>query len=217
MTTLLLFTRITHLLPKFLQERVITDNWTGVNIKLESQGYTKKTDSVQYRVVQMMLSNPKYQIIIDDDDRGEIGDVLGFYADERQNILQLDIYHCKYSAELNPGARLKDFYEVCGQAQKSIKWMENTDEIFKHIIKRSQQRFNRNGVDRFEKGTEDELEILKRRARKDLKLRMNIFIVQPGLSKQLYDEEGDISKLLAVVQTYLQETWNASLSVISSN
>ncbi|SEN57799.1 Superfamily II DNA or RNA helicase [Mucilaginibacter gossypiicola] len=211
-----LFTRITHILPKFPSERILTDNWIDTNIRLESQSYAKKTDSIQYNIIQMMKSNPKYQIIVDDDDSGEIGDVLGLYTDERSNILNLDIYHCKFSSDTSPGIRLKDFYEVCGQAQKSVKWMENTDEIFKHIIRRSQQRFARHAVDRFEKGNEDDLDILKRRARKDLKLRMHIFIVQPGLSKRQYTTESDVSKLLAVVETYLQETWNAGLTVISS-
>lgn len=212
-----LFTRIIHLLPKFPGERIITDRWTGINIKLESQTHTKKADTIQYNVIKLMKADPRYQIIIDDDDSGEIGDVLGFYTDERSNTLHLDIYHCKYSSESKPGIRLKDFYEVCGQAQKSVKWMENTDEIFRHIIRRSQQRFSRHTVTRFEKGNEDDLDILKRRARKDLKLRMHIFIVQPGLSKSQYSEGSDVSKLLAVVETYLQETWNAGLTVISSN
>jgi hypothetical protein len=153
---------------------------------------------------------------MDDDDKGEISDVVAFRIFEEQKLLIIELYHCKYSSEIVPGARVKDFYEVCGQAQRSMKWMENIEEIFKHLGRRSSDRNKLNGVDRFELGNEEQLDLLKRRAKKDLKVKMNIFIVQPGLSFGDYDEKGEISKLLAVVETYLKETWNAALRVIAN-
>jgi hypothetical protein len=39
--------------------------------------------------------------------------------------IAVDFYHCKYSQESSAGARVGDLYEVCGQAQKSISWLQN--------------------------------------------------------------------------------------------
>ena len=211
-----LYTEITHLVPQFTTDKIFALDWSGTNIKKESQTYLKSKESIQYAVIERIKSEQKYSVVMDDDDKGEIGDVVAFSVDERDRELNIDIYHCKYAMENTPGIRIKEFYEVCSQAQKSIKWMENTDEIFKHLVKRSQKRLKTRQVDRFEIGDEDKLDILRRRAKKDLKVKMKIFIVQPGLSLKLYKEDGDISRLLAVVESYLQETWAAKLFVYAN-
>lgn len=208
-----LYTEITHLVPQFTIDKIQALNWAGINIRKESQTYLKHTESIQYSIIQKIKGESKYSIIMDDDDKGEVGDIVAFNVNEVNHELDIDIFHCKYTNENTAGTRIKDFYEVCSQAQKSIKWMENTDEIFKHLSKRSQQRFKKHQVDRFEIGDEEKLDILRRRAKKDLKVKMNIFIVQPGLSKNQYSVDSDISRLLAVVESYLKETWNAKLFV----
>lgn len=211
-----LHTEIVHIIPEFTMDKFSLHDWKGVNIKKESQTYKKFKDSIQYSLLQKLILENKYQLLLDDDDKGEIGDIVGFRVFEDQKVLIIDVYHCKYSSENFAGLRVADFYEVCGQAQRSIKWMENVEEIFKHLGRRNADRFRRVGVNRFEVGDENLLDILKRRAKKDLKVRMNIFIVQPGLSFADYDQKSEVSKLLAVVETYLKETWNADLTVIAS-
>ncbi|MBL0883419.1 MAG: hypothetical protein IBJ16_08785 [Chitinophagaceae bacterium] len=210
------YTEIKEVIPSFSMDLFDLHDWDGINIKKESQTAFKYTDSIQHSIIQRLIALNKYDVIMDDDDKGEIGDIVAFQVFEKERILLIDVFHCKYSSEINPGHRVKDFYEVCGQAQKNVKWMEEIDEIFKHLSRRSADRLRNQGVDRFEKGNQDQLDILRRRAKKDLKVRMNVCIVQPGLSFGDYDENGDVSKLLAVVQTYLKETWNAELRVIAS-
>ncbi len=211
-----LFTKIIHVIPSFTSDKFELHDWKNINLKKESQTYEKFKDSIQYSLLQKLISENKHSLLMDDDDKGEMGDVVGFKVFEDQKTMIIDVYHCKYSSESTPGVRLSDFYEVCGQAQRSIKWMENTEEIFKHLGRRNADRLRKKGVSRFEIGDENLLEILKRRAKKDLKVKMNIFIVQPGLAFSDYDENSDVSKLLAVVETYLKETWNADLKVIAS-
>ena len=211
-----LFTQVHSVVPEFSYDHFEIFEWEGVNIRKESQTYEKFTDSIQYYIIQKLIQKNLYSLLMDDDDKGEIADVIGFKVIEDQRILQMDLYHCKYSSELRPGLRLEDIYEVCGQAQKSIKWMEDIEEIFKHLGRRNSDRIRKKGVTRFEIGDQNVLEILKRRAKRELKVTINVFIVQPGLSFSNYDLKSDISKLLAVVQTYLIETWNAKLKVIVS-
>jgi len=211
-----LHTEITEIIPNFSMDKIELHDWNRINIRKESQTYLKHQDSIQYSLIQKLVAENKYSLLMDDDDKGEIGDIIGFHVFEDQKVLVIDVYHCKYSSEDFPGLRVKDFYEVCGQAQRSIKWMECIEEIFKHLGRRNADRLRRLGVSRFEVGDDNLLDLLKRRAKKDLKVKMNIFIVQPGLSFGDYDETSEISKLLAVVETYLKETWNADLKVIAS-
>lgn len=211
-----LYTKILEIISGFSVDKFELSDWIGIDIKKESQTYQKFTDSIQYSMIKKLLAEGKYSVLMDDDDKGEIADIIGFKVFEEQRLLLIDLYHCKHSSKTLPGLRVDDFYVVCGQAQRSIKWMEDIDEIFKHLGRRSRDRLKKLGTDRFEIGDENLLEVLRRRAKKDLKVRMNVFIVQPGLSFGDYTEESEVSKLLAVVETYLKETWNANLTVIAS-
>ncbi len=210
-----LHTVVKTTIPPFPKNLLTDLPFTGVDLKKESQTYLKRKDSIQYYVIDTLKKTKKFIVLLDDDDKGEIGDIVGFSVDEESRSLEMDIYHCKYSGSSDAGQRVKDFHEVCGQAQRSIKWMENTEEIFVHLLRRSDARMKLHGVDRFEVGTENDLEILKRRVKKDIRIKMSVHIVQPGLSKAKYDEKGDVSILLGVVENYLKETWNATLSVIT--
>ena len=57
------------------KEQIQTWNWVGVNIKKESQGVRKETDSIQYRVIRE-LKKKNYKIIFDDDGSREAADVV---------------------------------------------------------------------------------------------------------------------------------------------
>lgn len=198
----------------FKKNELIQWGWQSINIRKESQGIEKDSLSIQWKVIEWIKSNKNYDIIIDDDDKGEVADVVCFKVNEDLTTLSIDLYHCKFSSNDNSGVRLKDFYEVCGQAQKSVKWLENTDALFSSLLKRNAVRLEKSGVDRFELGGQKELEIIRKRARKDLRIKLKMIIVQPGLSYTNVTDESDILNLLGVVKSYLHETWQAGLEVI---
>ena len=50
-------------------------------------------------------------MIFDDDGSGEISDIIAIKTDNE--IINIDLFHCKYSKEDLPGARIGDLYEVC--------------------------------------------------------------------------------------------------------
>ena len=57
--------------------------------------------------------------------------------------LEVEFYHCKFSLEEKPGARIDDLYQVCGQAQKSIHWMrtpETKTDLLTHLLRRDSER-----------------------------------------------------------------------------
>lgn len=185
------------------KDKIITWDWTGIDIKKESQGIEKDPNTIQYRVIDNLKKERDFNIIFDDDGPGEISDVIGILTKE-DNIF-VELYHCKFSKESTPGARSDDLYIVCGQAQKSIHWKEKQSELFSRMIKRDMKMFNKNKISRFEKGSKNELHRIIELSRY-VPIDLKIFIVQPGLSK----EKADINQLslLSVTENYLMRHIN---------
>ena len=119
-----------------------------------------------------------YDIIFDDDDAGEIADIIALKVAGDNLIVHL--FHCKYSSEDTTGARVGDFYEVCGQAQKSVYWRGRVKRLFDRLQLRERNRQDKYGMSRFEKGDLQKLSELRRHSRR-LHPKFHIFIVQPGL------------------------------------
>lgn len=196
--------------PIFNKQELITLDWTGTNIRKESQGIYREKDTVQYKIIET-IKEKDYDIIFDDDGSGEIADVVAI-KNENEKIY-IDLYHCKYSKEDNPGSRIGDLYEVCGQAQKSVNWKISAEKIFKHLLKRERLRNSRQNDTRFEVGDETKLNAFVNMARL-YQVEMNIYVVQPGVSKEKISHEQ--LELLGVTQTWLFETLGVKLYVIVS-
>ena len=191
-------------------EKIETWDWTGIDIRKESQGIEKATDSIQYKVIETLMQN-SYDLIIDDDDSGESADIVAIQV--RNNLMRVDLYHCKYSGGNQPGGRINDLYEVCGQAQKSIHWVEKPINLFYHLQKREPRNFHDTEFSRFEKGNIDTLVRLLEMSRK-MKVEFKIFIVQPGLSQASATKSQ--LELLSVTENYLKETYMIPFGVIAS-
>ena len=187
-------------------------DWSGTNIKAESQGPEKRRDSVQRRVIEKLLADGKdYDLVFDDDGAGEIADVVALRVTE--SVVQVTLHHCKYSSAAKAGARLKDLYEVCGQAQKSARWRDRPNRMFSHMLKREKLRIDKGQSSRIEQGTAALISKLK--ANWDsYRYEFDVQIIQPGLSRGAVAEEGQ--HLLASVETYLLETRAMRLKVIGS-
>ena len=194
------------------KEKIQVWNWKGVDIKKESQGISKDTDSIQHRVIGE-LRKKNYKIIFDDDGSHEAADIVCISVVEK--TIMVEFYHCKFSENITPGARINDLYIVCGQAQKSVHWMENPDKLLVHLLSRKPKSENGEEVSRFEKGNQKELEAIREDLnRTGLNLKLNIFIVQPGLSKSTASSAQ--LTLLSVTQNYLMERCQIPFEVIAS-
>lgn len=109
--------------------------------------------------------------------------------------------------------RIDNFYEVCGQAQKSVHWkhMKGTD-FFEHLLRRIVKVKNGEEKSRLEKGEKADLERLLGIAKNKKPMSFEVFIVQPSLSKQNTSES--IMTLLGVTENYLKEVGDINLTVI---
>ncbi len=205
-------------LPKaylpFSREKILDWDWAGIDLTKESQGAEKNKVSIQYHLIKV-LKTRGYFIIFDDDDSGEIADVIAII--DKDTSIKIELYHCKFSKDDTPGARIDDLYTVCGQAQKCVRWMdkalEKPDEFFAHLLRRESKREEEQAMSRIEKGRKDDIETLKMKSR-SCPIEMSVFIVQPGLSKAKASDEQ--LELLGVTESYLLETYKLPLTIIAS-
>ena len=120
----------------FNSDTILAWDWNGVDLTKESQTIHKRANSIQRRTIDNILSadwSRDYQLVFDDDAPGEVADVVCLSTSDTK--LLVDLFHCKHSRP-TPGTRTKDLYEVCGQAQRSIKWQDDIDRFLLHLINR---------------------------------------------------------------------------------
>lgn len=141
----------------------------GVDIKVESQGKSKKTNSIQYATIHNIVDQTS-DVIFDDDGSGEIADVVSIKIDQKNLNVKFHLYHCKYSDGANSGGRVKDLYEVCGQAEKSILWCDNRLNLVQRLIERENNRIKDSGVSRFENGDLKTLHMIKKMLKSNFEL-----------------------------------------------
>lgn len=157
-----------------------TLDWTAIDLTKESRWKNGqvRNDSIQQRFIAH-LEDGLASFIIDDDDQGESADIVAI--EETADTITVNLWHCKYSSGAEPGRRVDDLYEVCGQAQKSVKWTWSLNTLIKHLIIR-ETKHARGRDSRFIRGSTHDLATLRKGARRKF-VKFRIGIVQPGLSK----------------------------------
>lgn len=190
----------------FDPDRLVVMNWTGVNLKKESQGRAKDPTSIQRRVIEDLLHNGDFDVIFDDDGSGESADVVAIKREG--DTLTVAMFHCKYASDLTPSARVGDLYEVCGQTQKSIRWRERPDLLLSRLRKRETASRHSRGISRLEKGTLADL-IQWHNRWSEFDYRYEMTAVQPGYSKAeaIRQQDKGQLELLAATQSLLMDTW----------
>lgn len=206
-----------YVLPKERVDGISLDNivscdWTGVAINKEAQGIQPyETDSIQYHFIDKIRDD--FQIIYDDDGSGEIADIIGI--NDLDKIIDIHLYHLKFAKNGRTGNDIGNFYEVCGQAQKSLNWKyRNGKDFFDHLLRRIVKTKNGVSCSRIIKGTEANLELLLNAAKWTKEMKFHIYIVQPSLVKGVGSE--NIMLLLGNTHHYLHTVGNVELKVYSS-
>jgi superfamily II DNA or RNA helicase len=209
------YTPLRKALPPYSADKIIPWDWTETNIRAESQGTARTAGTIQHTVIQKLMAED-FDIVFDDDSSGEAADIVAIKIEDgadSQKILKVQLYHCKFSTEDQPGARVKELYEVCGQTQRSVRWMNDPPELFLHLLRREEKRKTETGITRFDEGDADKLHEVLEMSRL-YKTEIGIFVVQPGLSKARVSASQ--LELLGVTETYLTETYLIPLTVIAS-
>lgn len=196
------------------RNRIIAWDWQGVNLAEESQGVVPNlnTNSIQYHVIRELL-NGDYDIIYDDDNAGEIADVITIKSED--NKIHFELYHLKFAQGGRVSDRIGNFYEVCGQAQKSANWKyKEAEELLDHLLRREMKREGGVESTRLQKGDKDTLVKLMKLAKKKIPVTYKVYIVQPGASKA--GASNEILTLLGVTDSYLKDKTGIDLQVITS-
>ncbi|WP_282118174.1 DEAD/DEAH box helicase [Maribacter aquivivus] len=191
---------------------IIPMNWDGVSIEKEAQGIAPYvTDSIQYQFIEKIRDD--FEIIYDDDGSGEIADVIGI--NDGDTVIDIHLYHLKYAKNGRTGNDIGNFYEVCGQAQKSLNWKYRAGkDFFDHLLRRVTKKKNDDSCSRIIKGSEYDLEKLLNAAKWTKEMKFHIYIVQPSLVKGRGSD--NIMLLLGNTHHYLHTVGNVELKVYSS-
>lgn len=156
--------------------QVFVEDWNGVNIQNEIDEATKDGISIHEFVKNKLLADPNNKIIFYDHGKGEIADFVVVRETEHDNIVQL--YHCKKSGSAVPSNRVEDIYEVCGQASRSIIWRSQ---------KKLTEKIGSRGKKKPEKYLRGSLKEFTAIFEETKNRKMEIIIVQPGISKEAID------------------------------
>lgn len=196
--------------PAFDLAKIETLDWSGVDIRVESRGTTENDASIQgFMIRRLRGSGAEYDIIFDDDGSGEVADIVAVRLSGQ--TMKVDLFHCKYSSSSEPGARVKDLYEVCGQAQKCVRWRERPDIFLAHLQRREATRQRAGRRSRYVHGHPADVNGWTNRWR-DFAYDFSVTIVQPGYRKA--DAEPVHLELFAATESLLMDTWGMRFHVI---
>lgn len=197
----------------FSADCIISWNWTGVDISKESQGTSRLTDSIQYKLISELKASNNYSLIFDDDGAGEVADVVAIKEDVSNNKLLFELYHCKYSGAPQAGARVSDLYEVCGQAEKCVKWASDPTFMLERLMKRESYRTCNGRATRYEIGN-NKLMLTFKNKLKFYSSEYKVYIVQPGVSSSQITPA--MHQVLCSAEAYLMDTYAIPLTLICS-
>lgn len=192
-------------------DAIETIDWSGVNIKRESQGAERDPATIQHRAIQALSAEEEWEIVLDDDGTGELADIA--LLRRTDDGLEVLLAHCKYSSKDQPGARIEDLYDVCGQSMKTNRAKSMPELLTKRLFRREQKRqaAGRSGL---VVGDIETLATIVSEARYRV-LQVTVAIIQPGMSKSGASE--DMRALLGATDRFLDETHGMKLRVIASS
>lgn len=208
------FYELKSIINEFDFNKITPLDFTGIDLNIESQGYNpKKANSIQFRMIEH-LKKGDYDVIFDDDSSGEIADIITLKVIDKTKI-NVELYHLKYALQGKTSEQIKNLYEVCAQAQKSINWkFKRGKEFIEHLLRREALRKQKGNYTRYELGDESKMLEILDLINKRLPLDFEIYIVQPSLDKNKISS--DQLNLLSVTESYLTERAAVKLNVISS-
>jgi len=108
---------------------------------------------------------------------------------------------------------VKDAEVVCSQVVRGVRWTFDPHHLISHLLEREQRNLN-GRTTRFEKGDFRSLVNLRRRLRK-LRVRYQLFVVQPGISKSQF--EPAFATMFGAANAFVEQMTGTPLEIIASN
>lgn len=171
---------------------------------------TGSTNTIQYRTYEHIAD--EFDLIFNDDGPGESADLVCL-KDVDEKTIRLCLVHCKGAHGGQVSQDIRNFYVVCGQAQKNITARHMGVPKLARDLQRRHEAWLKHGASRFIKGNMQKLGYFKEKARRS-KLEFETILVQPGASIQTITE--DSLRLLATTELYLSKTTEATFRVVVS-
>jgi superfamily II DNA or RNA helicase len=156
--------------------------------------------------LKTFLMTVEHEVVLHDHGTGEIADfvTMGIVSD----TVKVSLYHVKGSGGENPGNRVDDVYEVCGQVVKSLIWLRTPDALFEKIKER------RRGGSTWLKGDDAQFEQLFRQGSNGSGFDIRIGLVQPGITKARIEPK--LCEVIAAARSHVKSCGPASLFVLAS-
>lgn len=195
---------------EYPRARIETWDWADIPLNRESMHKAGDRKTIQYRAFETIRDD--YDLIFNDDGSGEAADLVCLKDVDEKTIL-LCLVHCKGAHEGRVSADIRNFYTVCGQAQKSITVKHGGVQTLYHDLKRRHELWAKDGATRFLEGNMKSLSYFKEKARRS-KLDFEVILVQPGASAQ--SVSGDALRLLATTELFLSKTTEANFRFAAS-
>lgn len=195
----------------FDREQILTLNWKQNEVLIERE-FWKPNETPPpgklsvHQYLEVYLNAQQNSVILYDHRSGEVADYLVLSEEGAQ--ITLTLYHCKGSGGSEPGNRIGDVYEVCGQVVKSFNLVDNERDLLKHVRRRirSGSRFVKGDFTAFERA-------LGQRGSRSLNYQFAV--VQPGISKMGLGEDG--ASILAAADEYVRSIGAMKLVVLGSD
>ena len=194
----------------FDRNRLESWDWQGIPLRNESMHKARDRATIQYRAFEHL--SDEYDLIFNDDGSGEAADLVCLKEVDETSI-RLTLVHCKGAHEGRISEDIRNFYTVCGQAQKSI--------VAKHVglprlyndLKRRHETWATEGFSRFLKGDLKKLSYFRDKSRKS-RLDFEVILIQPGASISSITD--DALRLVATTELYLLKTTQAKFRIVLS-
>lgn len=203
---------------RFLEPEQITAlNWSIAGINIEREYATDPdgrlaADTIHGYLASVLGVAPSHpaEVVYYDHDPLEVADFVTLYR--QSGVLHICLYHCKASGGRQPGQRIDDVLEVCGQVIKSVSWLRDLPWFNRHVEERPPSRLS---VPRFIKGDAASLATILREAQSaGLSQRYEIVLVQPGIRKGHITAQ--MNHVLAAANGYVRRAGCEQLKIWAS-
>ncbi len=192
----------------FDSKHISVVDWDAANVDITIEyGQVPNGKTCIQDYIKQELAASDADIVFYDHGSGEIADFVTFKRTSDEVFVRL--YHCKGAGGSSTGERVDDVYEVCGQAVKSINWLDN-QTLLDRITYRERAR---RGASRFIKGDKTLLKDIINSAR-TLPTKYDVVVVQPGLAQSKLSEK--TASLFAAANDYIIKAPCEGLRVIAS-
>lgn len=182
-------------------------DWAGAGVDPELEKPSAGRRSI-FEWVEQRLIDAKPVVIFNDDGAGEAADYIGLFS-EPGGRTRAEFYHCKAAGGRPvPGSRVKDLYEVAGQAMKCVR-LTQASRLREHLLRRIASTSE--GAERIRHGTRSGITSM---LAEGTVLVARVYIVQPGVGRT---PARDLSTLLAAANAYLVGAQVEPLRVIGAS